>query len=71
MTGHVSQIQNAWDSQNGALMVALNHVSMFASDRGFVVPVPVRAVGGDLVSTEMLPIASASSGGVDEGKRDM
>eukprot|EP00903_Cladosiphon_okamuranus_P012852 g12009.t1 len=63
------KIHNAWDSENEALIVALNHVVMFASDRGFVVPVPVRASGGHLVSKEVLPIAAA--GGGYEGKTAM
>lgn len=71
-----AQIHNGWDSQNAALIVALNHVVMFASDRGFLVPVPVRALGGDLVSTEMLPIAATpgaggGGGGDDGGKSEM
>ncbi|CAN0029919.1 unnamed protein product [Pylaiella littoralis] len=62
------KIQNGWDSRNEALIVALNHVSMFAADRGYVVPVPVRALGGDLVSMEMLPTASAAGGEGGEGR---
>eukprot|EP00752_Nemacystus_decipiens_P014891 g13256.t1 len=57
------KIHNAWDSQNASLIVALNHVVMFVSDRGFVVPVPVRASGGSFVSSAMLPIAAAGGGG--------
>ncbi|CAM9939423.1 unnamed protein product, partial [Ectocarpus sp. 4 AP-2014] len=37
------KIHNGWDSRDEALIVALNHVVLYVSDRGFVVPAPVRA----------------------------
>lgn len=67
------QIHNGWDSRDEALIVALNHVVLYVSDRGFVVPAPVRASGGSLVSTEMLPVASTAgaAGGGGEEKSEM
>ncbi|CAM9488575.1 unnamed protein product [Ectocarpus sp. 12 AP-2014] len=67
------KIHNGWDSRDEALIVALNHVVLYVSDRGFAVPAPVRASGGSLVSTEMLPVASAAgaAGGGGEEKSEM
>ena len=57
------QIHNASDSKKEGLIVALNHVVMFCSERGFETPVPVRAAGGDFITRAALPISSG--GGKD------
>ncbi|CAM9415653.1 unnamed protein product [Ascophyllum nodosum] len=57
------KIYNASDSKKEGLIVALNHVVMFCSERGFETPVPVRAAGGDFITRAALPISSG--GGKD------